>query len=226
MPRRWIPITLMSLAGVGLLAALVSISVGEQGAQEIQIRETEQVQELIAGIPQLGNRLGDSDAEVTINLFIDVQCPSCAAYAQQVVDPVIADYVRTGQAQILLRHRPVGVKAATVGAFGTLAAAEQDRGWQYAEIFMRNLKEVPERGVNDEFLDQVAAFTPKLDTALWEQDLQREDVQAKAEQDDELAAELGIPGDTALVIEGAAGSETLERSPSLQDVVAAIGRVR
>ena len=78
----------------------------------------------------------------------------------------------------------------------------------------------------DEFLDQVAAFTPKLDTALWEQDLQREDVQAKAEQDDELAAELGIPGDTALVIEGAAGSETLERSPSLQDVVAAIGRVR
>jgi protein-disulfide isomerase len=226
MPRRWIPITALTLIAVGLIAMVVSISVGENEIQEIRLEETGEVQELIAGIPQLGNRLGSSDAPVTINLFHDIQCESCAEYAAEVLDPVIADLVRTGEVQILLRHRPVGVKPATLGAFGTLAAGEQDRAWQYAEIFMRNLDKVPERGVDEEFLDEVAGVTPKLDTAAWERDVVDEDIRQQAVEDDKLAVELGIPGNTGWVIEGAAGSETLERAPPLEEVLAAIERVR
>lgn len=225
MERRWIPITLLSVAAVGLIAALVSIAVGEEEIQDIRLEETGEVQQLIAGIPQLGSRLGESDAPVTIDLFIDIQCASCADYAAEVVDPVIADYVRTGRAQIILRHRPVGLKPATLGAFGTLAAAEQDRGWQYAEIFMRNLDAVPDLGVDEDFLDEVAAVTPKLDTAAWEEDVVDEEVRAGAVEDDKLAVELGIPGDTAFVIGGPAGSETLERSPTLDQVTEAIERL-
>jgi len=226
MPRRWIPITLLTLATVGLIAAVISISVGENEVQVIQLEETGEVQELIAGIPQLGNRLGNSNAPVTINLFIDIQCPSCADYAAETVDPVIAEQVRTGEAQIILRHRPVGLKPATLGAFGTLAAGEQDRAWQYAEIFMRNLDQVPERGVDEEFLNEVAAVTPKLDTATWEADVVDEEIRNQAVEDDMLAVELEIPGDTAWVIDGASGSETLERAPDLDQVLAAIERVR
>lgn len=226
MRSRWIPITILSLAAAGLIAAIVSISIGESAIERVDLEETGEVQELIAGIPQLGSRLGASDAPVTINLFLDIQCEPCAEYANQVLDPVIADYVRTGEAQITLRHRPVGLKPATLGAFGTLAAAEQDRGWQYAEIFMRNLGAVPERGVDEEFLDDVASVTPKLDTALWEEDVVDEEVRNQAIEDDMLAVELKIPGDTTWVIEGASGSETLERSPTLAQVEAAIARVQ
>jgi protein-disulfide isomerase len=226
MRNRWIPITFLTLGAVGLIAAVVSISVGEEGVQEIRLEETGEVQELIAGIPQLDSRLGNSDAPVTINLFLDVQCRVCADYASEVVNPVIADYVRTGEAQIILRHRPVGTKPATLGAFGTLAAAEQGRGWQYAEIFMLNLDQVPELGVDEDFLNEVAAVTPKLDTGQWERDVLDEGVRARAQEDDELAAELRIPGDTAFVIDGAGGSETLERAPPLADVIAAIERVQ
>lgn len=226
MRSRWIPIILLSLAAAGLIAAVVSISVGEQGVEQIDLDETGEVQELIAGIPQLGSRLGASDAPVTINLFIDVQCAPCADYLGEVVNPVIADYVRSGQAQIVLRHRPVGVKPATLGAFGTLAAAEQDRGWQYAEIFMRNLDQVPEGGVDEDFLNEVASVTPKLDTEQWERDVVDDEIRGQAVEDDMLAVELGIPGDTAFIVEGAAGSETLERSPALAEVEAAIERVR
>lgn len=225
MPRRWIPITLLTLAAVGLIAGIVSISVGERGVQTIDLEETGEVQQLIAGIPQLDSRLGEADAPVTIDLFIDVQCASCAEYAAEVVDPVIADYVRTGEAQIVLRHRPVGLKPATLGAFGTLAAAQQDRGWQYAEIFMRNLGQVPEQGVDEEFLEEVAGVTPKLETDAWEEDVRDPDVRALAIEDDKLAVELGIPGDTAFVLTGPGGSETLERSPSLAEVTAAIERL-
>lgn len=226
MPRRWIPITVLTLVAIGLVAMVVSISVGENEIQEIELEETGEVQELIAGIPQLGNRLGRSDAPVTINLFHDIQCESCAEYAAEVVDPIIADLVRTGEAQIVLRHRPVGLKPATLGAFGTLAAGEQDRAWQYAEIFMRNLDKVPERGVDQEFLDEVAAVTPKLDTGIWERDVIDEDIRERAIDDDKLAVELGIPAGTGWVIDGAAGSETLERDPPLDEVLAAIERVR
>jgi protein-disulfide isomerase len=226
MAGRWIPLTALSLVAIALIAMFVSISVGENEVQELELDETGEVQELIAGIPQLGNRLGPSDAPVTINLFHDIQCESCAEYAAEVVDPVIADLVRTGEVQIALRHRPVGVKPATLGAFGTLAAGEQARAWQYAEIFMRNLDKVPERGVDQEFLDEVASVTPKLDTGVWERDVVDEEVRGQAVDDDKLAVELGIPGDTAWVIDGAAGSETLERAPPLEEVLAAIERVR
>ena len=223
--RRWIPITLLTVGAVGLIAAMVSISVGEKGVQNIRLDQTGEVQQLIAGIPQLDSRLGEADAPVTINLFIDIQCGTCADYAAEVVDPVIADYVRTGEAQIILRHRPVGLKPATLGAFGTLAAAEQDRGWQYAEIFMRNLDQVPEQGVDEDFLNEVAGVTPKLETARWEEDVLDPDVRDLAVEDDKLAVELGIPGDTAFVLDGPAGSETLERAPTLEQVRAAIERL-
>jgi protein-disulfide isomerase len=225
MRSRWIPLTALAVGAVALLAALISISVGEQDVRDIRMEQTGEVQELIAGIPQLGNRLGADDAPVQINLFIDIQCESCAEYMAAVIDPLIAERVRAGEAKILLRHRPVGLKPSTLGAFGTVAAAQQDRGWQYAEIFARNLDKVPESGVDQEFLNEVAAVTPKLDTPRWERDVASEEIQAEAQADDELAFELGIPGATTLIVEGASGSETLERSPSLERIEAAIDRV-
>lgn len=226
--RRWLPLTVLSLAAVGLTAVLVSIAVGEHAPPQIRVQETGEVQQLIAGIPQLDDRLGEDDASVTIDLFLDVQCPSCAEYTAEVIDPVIEDFVRTGQVKIILHHRPVGVKGTTLGAFATIAAAQQDRGWQYAEIFMRNLNLVPESGVADDYLNEIAGVTPKLDLPLWEEDLDREDLHQEAEDDDRLAAELEIPAATALVIANpeTGFSETLFDSPSLEDVLDAIARAQ
>ena len=226
MPRRWIPITLLSLAAIGLLAALISLSVGEKGPQTIVVGEAGEVQELIGGIRQLDQRLGDEDAPVSVTLFTDVQCPRCAEFQADVVDPLIERYVRTGEAQIGFRNFPLGLKPVTLGAVAVAAAEEQDRGWQYAELFLRNLDAAPERGVNQEFLDEVAAVTPKLDTALWEQDLAGEAATARAEADVEMATELRLSANPALIVEGASGSETLPDAPSLEAVVAAIDRVR
>lgn len=226
MPRRWVPITVMTLAALGLLAAIVSISVGEEGGQGIAIEEVGEVQELTGGIHQLGERLGDDDAPVTLTLFTDVQCPRCADYQAEVVDPLIEDFVRTGEAKIIFKNFPLGLKPVTLGAVAVAAAEEQDRGWQYAELFMRNLDAVPERGVTQEFLDEVAAVTPKMDTALWEEDVVGDAATAKAEADVELATELRLSADPAIALDGANGSETLEDAPSLEAVLAAIDRVR
>ena len=231
MPNRWLPITVLTLLAIGLGYAIVSLSVGEKGPHPIQIEGTGDVQELVGGIHQLDDRLGDDEAPISMTLYQDVQCPRCADFQADVIDPVIEEYVRTGQAQIVWRNFPLGLKPVTLGAIAVEAAAEQDHGWQYAELFMRNLDEVPEHGVDQEYLDQVASVTPKLDTAAWEQAYGSAepgtDAAVSAQEDVDLATDLRLPADPVLVIENPAtgASESLEDVPSLEDVEAAIDRV-
>lgn len=225
MPNRWLPITALSLLAIGLVAAIISLSVGEKGPQSIQISGTPEVQELIGGIRQLEDRLGDETAPVTIDLFQDVQCPRCADFQAEVIDPLIANEVRTGNVQINFRNFPLGLKPVTLGAIAMEAAAEQDRGWQYATLFMRNLDEVPEQGVTQEYLNQVASVTPKLDTAEWEEALVAGPAEERATEDVDLATELRLPANPILIISGPGGEVQLEDEPSLEEVEAAIDEV-
>lgn len=230
MRSRLIPIVALVVLVIGVGGVIVSISVGENtvGDSEVGVTELEgigEVQELIGGLRQLGTRLGNEDAPVTLNLFNDVQCPPCADYQGAVVEPLIERYVRDGEAKIVFRNFPLGQKPLTVGGIATEAAAEQDRSWQYLSLLMRNLDQVPERGIDEEFLDVIASATPRLETVAWEQAQMGEEARAAAEEDAELAAELELPSGTAIVVDGPAGSEQLEREPSLEQVEAAIERV-
>jgi protein-disulfide isomerase len=225
MRSRLIPLTILLLGTVGLGWAIVSIAVGERELQESTISGSGEVQELIGGIRQLENRLGDEGAPVTVTVFNDVQCPRCADYQAATIDPLIADYARTGEVKLEFRHFPLGLQPVTLGAIAAEAAGEQDRQWQYLSILMRNLDQVPDTGLDQSFLNEVAGATPKLDVAAWEQALQGEEARARAEEDVELATELRLSADPALIVEGAAGSETLEGAPSLDEVAAAIDRV-
>jgi protein-disulfide isomerase len=222
---RWIPLTILSVAAIGLLAAFISLSVGEHKEEDFAITGAGEVQELIGGIPQLGDRLGPDDAPVTIDVFNDVQCTRCADYQLNVIDPLINDYVRTGEAQMIFRHYPLGGKPVTLGGVAAEAAGEQDRQWQYIEVFVRNLDQVPEQGVDQEFLNEVAASVPKLDVTAWEQANGGSDAEQAARAGNDLGTQLKIPADPAVVVTGANGSEELDSAPSLEEIEAAIDRV-
>jgi protein-disulfide isomerase len=225
MRSRWIPLTLLTLAGLGLLGALISISVGENREENLVITGTGDVQELIAGIPQLGERLGDSDAPITLTLFTDVQCPHCADYQADVIDPFIEDEVRTGNAQIIFKNFALGSKPITLGGIGVEAAAAQDHGWQYAEMFMRNQNAAPTIGVNKDFLDEVAANTPRLDTDAWEQAFNDPASEQAMQEDADLATQMRLEADVAVNVQGPNGSELLQEAPSREEIDAAIARV-
>ena len=229
MRSRWVPLTLLSLGAAGLFAALVSLSVGEHREDEFEIVGAGEVQKLIAGIEQSGDTLGDPDAELTIDLFTDVQSPHAADYQLEVVDPLIEDYVRTGEARITLRHFPLGPKPITVGGIASEAAGLQDYQWQYAELFMRNLDEAPEAGVDEDFLAAVAAAVPGLDDPVWKEANANSSADSEAAQlaadDEALAAELKLPADIVVTVGGPDGSEQLEGAPSREEIDAAIARV-
>lgn len=224
--RRWIPISIITLVVLGLTAAIISLSVGEQGLAQIQVSGTGEVQQLIGGIPQLDRRLGSDDATVTVSVFQDVQCPRCGDFQAAVIDPLIANQVRTGEIKLEFRNFPLGEKAVTLGAIATAAAIEQDRGWQYADLFFRNLDQAPQQGVSEEFLNEIAGAVPKLDVTAWEAAYAGEEATRRAEEDVQLATDLRLTANPALIVEGAVGSETLEDAPTYDEVLAAIDRVR
>ena len=226
MPNRWIPITLLSVAAIALLAAVISISVGENTVEDYRIEEAGEVQQLIAGIRQLDDRLGPEDATVSIEVFIDIQIPSGAQYMADVVDPLIEEYVRTGEANMILRHFPLGPKPVTEGGIAAEAAGFQDRQWQFAELFARNLSLAPEQGVTRGFLNEVAAVVPKLDTAQWEEDVESGEAEELASADEEIAAESAFSAAPAVIVTGAGATEVMEDGPSLEEVEAAIERAR
>ena len=225
MQSRWIPLTILTVAGIGLLAALVSLSVGEHREEKFTISGSGEVQELVGGIPQLGDRLGSDDAPITIDVFNDIQCTRCADYQREVIDPLINDYVRPGAAQMIFRHYPLGGKPVTLGGVAAEAAGQQDRQWQFIEVFIRNLDQVPSEGVTQEFLNEIASATPKLEVTDWEQAMQGDEAEQAATAGNDLGTKLKITANPAVVVTGANGSEELDDAPGIDDIEAAIDSV-
>jgi len=225
MQSRWIPLTILTVAGIGLLAALVSLSVGEHREEKFTISGSGEVQELVGGIPQRGDRLGSDDAPITIDVFNDIQCTRCADYQREVIDPLINDYVRPGDAQMIFRHYPLGGKPVTLGGVAAEAAGQQDRQWQFIEVFIRNLDQVPSEGVTQEFLNEIASATPKLEVTDWEQAMQGDEAEQAATAGNDLGTKLKITANPAVVVTGANGSEELDDAPGIDDIEAAIDSV-
>jgi protein-disulfide isomerase len=225
MQSRWIPLTILSVAAIGLLAAIVSLSVGEHREEKFTISGSGEVQELVGGIPQLGDRLGSDDAPITIDVFNDIQRTRCADYQREVIDPLINDYVRPGDAQMIFRHYPLGGKPVTLGGVAAEAAGQQDRQWQFIEVFIRNLDQVPAEGVTQEFLNEIASATPKLEVTDWEQAMQGDEAEEAATAGNDLGTKLKITANPAVVVTGANGSEELDDAPGIDDIEAAIDSV-
>jgi protein-disulfide isomerase len=111
---------------------------------------------LFEGIPQTGARLGDPEAPVRLLEFVDLQCPFCAQYTERVLPTIVDRYVRTGEIQVELRPLAFLGDDSVRGAAAASAAADQNRMWQFTDIFYRNQGAENSGYVTDEFLRRVA----------------------------------------------------------------------
>jgi len=214
---------------VGLLGfAIVSLSVGNGGSEDIRITGAEEVQSLVGGIPQDGPRLGSSDAPVTVQVFNDMQCDPCSDWNQQVVVPLISGPVRSGDIQLVYHNFPMTESGFFLGAYAAVAAAKQDYEWQFIQLFFLNQDEAKKHGADQEFLDNIArgVGVTNFNVEQWQRDMKDDDIQSTLEDDEKLSAERQLPAEPAVVVGGPNGSKQLIDSPSLADVQAAISEVR
>lgn len=232
LPRRgriWV-ILVLALLALGIGYALVEIATTPPGRDVVRVEQIGTTQQIFGGVPQEGDRVGSSNAPVTIQLFADLQCGSCREDFLGLVPGLVTDHARPGDVKLLLRHYSVARNPLELGFFGAEAAANQNYGWNYTYLFFANQDEAEVFGVGDEFMESIAGAILHLDVPEWEEDLEREGgtdgpIAERLEGYEELGTDLGIRADVAAVVSGPEGTLTLQDGPSLARVERAIEEV-
>ena len=215
----------------GLSYLLVAIATLEPGDPTVDVAGINDAQRLFGGVPQEGDRLGSSNAPVTIQVFNDLQCAGCREDFLSTIPTLAEDYARPGDVQLLYRHYSNSENVEQLGFFGAEAAAEQNYGWQYTYLFFRNQDEAGHFGVNQEFLEAIAAGIEELDFPLWKEDLAEKGgpngpISERLAGYEELGRNLGIRTRQAAIVTGPEGTRTLQDGASLGEVERAIEEVR
>ncbi|MGH2798911.1 MAG: DsbA family protein [Solirubrobacterales bacterium] len=221
------PRVLLVVGGGALVAAIVSIAVGEGGPQAEEIGGVNEVQRIFGGIAQEGAELGSEDADTVVSVFNDIQCEPCAAYEIDVIDPLVEEYARTGEARFEFRHFSLAPNDTTVAAIAAEAAGEQARQWQYLATFVRNQEVAISRDVDEEVLREIAEAVPQLEVDQWLEDFASPRSEELVREDAMLAAELELPADPAVVVSGRGGQRELIESPTgaqIESAIAEVGR--
>jgi protein-disulfide isomerase len=232
LPRRgrlWVALALgLALAALGY--ALVGISTREAGREAVVVEGIATAQSTFGGVSQEGDRLGSSDAPVSVQVFNDLQCGDCRAEFLATIPPLVENRVRPGDAKLLMRHYSVAESPLELGFFGAEAAARQGYGWQYTYLFFRNQDEAKRFGIDNEFLESLAGSIGELDVPEWRQDLDGEGgsggaIAKQLEGYEELGTRLGIRTRLAAIVSGPSGTRTLQDGPSLARIERAIEAV-
>ena len=232
LPRRgrlWVALVLaLFLFGIGYL--IVEMATTKAGDEVIRLEGINDAQRLFAGMPQEGDRLGSSNAPVTIQLFNDLQCANCREDFLEAVPTLAEDYARPGDVQLLYRHYSNSENVHELGFYGAEAAADQNYGWQYTYLFFASQDEAEKFGVNQEFLDTVAGGIADLDLPKWEADLEVNGgpdgaITNRLDGYEELGQKLGIRVRQAAIVSGPNGTITLQDGASLAEIEKAIGEV-
>jgi protein-disulfide isomerase len=111
--------------------------------------------EMLAGIPQQNIYLGKPNAPVRLVEFADLQCPFCREYSLQTLPTLVQDYVRTGKVRMEFRNLSfIGDDSVTAGR-AAAAAGQQDKLWNFIDVFYFNQGEENTGYVTNDFLTTI-----------------------------------------------------------------------
>jgi protein-disulfide isomerase len=228
---RWFVLALLTLSLSGLIAGIVELSTQKPDRSLVHITGIEDAQEIFGGVRQDGDRLGSPDAPVSIEWFDDLQCSNCRAQFLSTIPTLVESFVRPGDLQIEYRHYSFSPATEELGFFGAEAAADQDYSWPYVYLFFRNQDEAERVGIDEDFLTSVAGAIPELDVPEFRDYLDSEGgaggrIRERLAGYEKLGSELGIRAQPAAIVSGPNGTRTLQDSPALSQITAAIDALR
>ena len=124
------------------------------------------------------------------------------------------------------RHFSLASNDTTLAAIAAEAAGVQDRQWQYLDTFFRNQDAARLRGVDEQFLREVAEAVPELDTEQW-----ADDFASPTSQDARPRGRRGSPPSSSSPPSppwsspAPAGQRQLEDKPTIAEIQAAVDQV-
>jgi protein-disulfide isomerase len=205
------------------IAVVVGISLS--GGDEPS-KGSEEVEQLLTGIPQQGTVLGDPDAKVTLVEFADLQCPACRQVAEEVLPDVIDGPIRNGRAKLEFNNWAILGPDSVTAARAALAASLQNRLWQFTENFYANQSTEGTGYVNDEFLTDIAEKAGVPDIDKWNEDREDPRWEETLLATDDQAAELGLSGTPSFAVRSGDGELQTIDSSSADAIIQAINQAQ
>lgn len=218
--KAFLAIGAIALVGVGVALVLIFAGGGEEST-----KSENEINQLLAGIPQQGTTLGKKGAPVTLVEFGDLQCPACKEFANSSAPKIIEGPVRSGKLLFEFRQWPILGADSTTAALAALAAAKQGRYWQFIEHFYAEQGAEGTGYVTDDFLLDIAEKAGVPDIEKWEKD--RLDIKLEDElvANDEQAVDFNFTGTPSFAIKRGKGPlEPLEFSGDVKALLAEINK--
>jgi protein-disulfide isomerase len=203
---------LLQLASAAVFLAIVGVAVlivvngsKSSGGDAGNLSGASEVDRQLAGIPQRRMALGDPSAKVKLVEYGDLKCPVCASFSKEIIPRVIDSKVRGGAARIEFRNFTIIDEQSEPAGAAALAAGEQDRGWNFLEIFYRNQGAETDAYANDEFLTAVAKAAGVPDIGRWNSERKSRRLLGEVRRTSREAPQLGFTGTPSFAVEGPSG---------------------
>ncbi len=160
-------VVVLAAIGIGLALALgggskASSSYPTIGTLTNALPGASDVQTLFKGIPQKDLTLGNPKAPVTMVEYIDLQCPFCQQFETQVMPDIIKNYVRTGKVKVEARILAFIGADSSRGRNAMIAAATQNRAFNFAEILYYNQGVENSGWLSDAMVGQAVSSIPAI----------------------------------------------------------------
>ncbi|MEE6289189.1 thioredoxin domain-containing protein [Georgenia sp. MJ173] len=166
--------------------------------------------------------VGPADAEVTLIVYSDYQCPFCASWATD-TGPVMEEYAADGELRIEFRDIAIFGKESRDAAHAAYAAGLQGHYLDYQRALFPGGDKLPPRGLREPALIDMAEQIG-LDTERFAADLASPEVAAAVQRNVDEAAEIGAFSTPAFLL---AGQPILGAQPTdvfVQALDAALGQ--
>lgn len=230
-PGQFRTLIILAVAVGALLIGLIGMSTREASNEYEDVQGVQEMRQTIGGERQLDDRLGSDDAPVQMQVFLDAQSGTYRDQFFDTIPPLINGPVRSGDLKLLYRNRSLTRNATQLSFYGIEAAMNQNYGWQYAFLMFRNQELAKQVGLDEEFLTNLAESIEYLDLPQWEQDFKAglengSQMNADLQAQDQIAIDLEIRDEPAIVVNGPRGTEIVQDAPDLAQIEAAIDAVK
>ncbi|HEY7268122.1 MAG TPA: thioredoxin domain-containing protein [Solirubrobacterales bacterium] len=220
-------------AAVAVIIALIVISQsggGDDnggGGSASNVQGAQQVNSELSGVSQAGTVMGDPSAPVSVIEFGDPQCSSCKFFSEKVAPDLISSEVKPGNVKYEFRPYLIIGPDSKPAMKGALAAGEQNRFWNFLQLFYANQGGENSGYVTDDFLTTIAkgAGVPNIDQ--WNTDRNDPKWDAAIQQGSSQAESFGFSGTPSIVVQGPNGQKAIGGGtiPTLQQIQDAIQQV-
>jgi protein-disulfide isomerase len=168
-----------------------------------------EINALLAGIPQNANALGQAGAPVTLDYFGDLECPFCQQFSLEVLPSIIRRWVPTGKLRIRYRALQTATREPDVflaQQVAALAAGNQSKAWDFVETFYAAQGEEGTGYVTEAYLDGIARQVDQLDVTRWASDRKDPKLAKEIASDAQAAAAAGLSGTPTFLLGASTGA--------------------